>query len=158
MLIAFWEEKFKDVQYARQESALFMHHDIITGTCREEVVNDVMARVNNANIRLSTVLTRLLEHALVKPSSASLPALTYDAYTLSLSDSSATTPPSKRSIPIALYNSLGWQRSEIISVKVASRHVIVLDSNNQVVPSQVIFVAALSRTFRLPLWFRHTLN
>lgn len=32
--LAFWENKFKDIDRARFETALFLHHDAITGTSR----------------------------------------------------------------------------------------------------------------------------
>jgi hypothetical protein len=74
----YWENKFKEVERARMETALFLHHDAITGTSRTNVVQDYQNRMDAASEQLMQIMARMVEHLLTKEPNAP-PALTPDA-------------------------------------------------------------------------------
>lgn len=66
LTVGFWEDKFKEVERARMETALFLHHDAITGTSRTNVVQDYQQRMDSAAEQMMQIMTRMIEHLLTK--------------------------------------------------------------------------------------------
>jgi hypothetical protein len=128
----YWEEKFKEVERARMETALFLHHDAITGTSRTNVVQDYLSRMDSSSNQLNEIINRMMEHLLTKEPNPT-PNLTQDEIVF--------TPPEQGQEPtlhpVLFYNSLGWVRNEIASVRVSSRAVEILDGKGEAVRCQV---------------------
>jgi hypothetical protein len=66
----YWEVQFKDVERARMETALFLHHDAITGTSRSGVVADYTNRMESASRALMDIMGRMIGHLLTKEPNA----------------------------------------------------------------------------------------
>lgn len=75
--VTFWESQFKEVERARRETALFLHHDAITGTSRTNVVQDYQNRMDSASEQLTAIMARMIEHLLTKEPNAP-PTLTHN--------------------------------------------------------------------------------
>jgi len=64
--LQYWEGKFREVERARMETALFLHHDAITGTARTNVVADYQSRMDAAAEQLSQIMARMVEHLVTR--------------------------------------------------------------------------------------------
>lgn len=42
--------------------------------------------------------------------------------------------------PVVIFNSLAWERKEVVSIRISSRNVRILDSSNNEIPAQLDFV------------------
>jgi len=133
---SYWEAKFKDVERARMETALFLHHDAITGTSRSNVVADYVQRMDTAAAGLRDIMARMVEHLMTKEPNPP-PTFTPDPIVFQ--------PPEQTGVqevfhPIVLFNSLGWVRHEVVSIRIGGRNVRVLDASNHEIPCQVDFI------------------
>lgn len=61
-----WDDSFALLEHAREESALFLHHDAITGTSRKKVVADYNSRLRGSSNELQSLMARLLGGLLSK--------------------------------------------------------------------------------------------
>ena len=141
----YWEVQFSALQTARQETALFLHHDAITGTSRSNVVSDYLDRMGRAAQKLQLMMANMLQHIITKPAHRT-PLLTHSLFTIDIADTQQTEQTEKAVptdgvrplyAPVVLFNSLAWHRQQLVSVKVSTRHVRVEDHNGQPVQAQV---------------------
>ena len=141
----YWEVQFSALQAARQETALFLHHDAITGTSRSNVVNDYLDRMSRAAQKLQLMMANMLQHIITKHSFRT-PLLTHSLFTIDIADTAQTEQQGAQSdsdsvqaryAPVVLFNSLAWHRRQLVSVKVSTRHVRVEDHDGQQVKAQV---------------------
>ena len=129
--LQFWEDQLKAIEGARAETALFLHHDAITGTSRTQVVADYMNRMDQSTEALMRIQARMIEHLLTKEPNPP-PSFTHDALTF--------TPPQgggEDLHPVVFYNSLGWVRREVVSVRTTSRNTRIFSAANEEVPCQI---------------------
>ena len=142
----YWEIQFSALRSAREESALFLHHDAITGTSRSAVVNDYLERMSRAQQRLQLMMANMLQHLITREPQPS-PLLTASLYTIDIADAQQL-PPGQSSqpadaplqplfAPVILFNSLAWARQELVSLKVGTRYVLVQDAQGAAVQAQV---------------------
>ncbi|XP_058058163.1 alpha-mannosidase 2 [Anopheles bellator] len=149
-----WTLLEKRLQYARQQLALFQHHDGITGTAKDHVVEDYAQRMARAIEECKFVMQQATYRLLTKPSVYQPdPSFHYlsidDSRPVSGSDSSRPTIIVGEELPtkqIVLHNSLPQVRSEIVEFYVATPSVMVRDGKGEaVVPCQIA-----------PVWSWHT--
>lgn len=126
----YWEKHFRRIESAREASGLFMHHDAITGTARENVVRDYMNMMTSAANGLKQTVVDLISHALTREPAVP-PSLFTSTYLLGIRDAAATV------FPYVVYNSLAWPRDELVTLEVESPRVRVFDSRGQSVQAQV---------------------
>ena len=139
----YWEVQFSALESARQETALFLHHDAITGTSRTAVVNDYLERMARASQRLQLMMANMVQHMITKEPHPT-PLLTAQPYTVDIADAEQTAVGAGAGSalqalysPVVLFNPLAWQREELVRVKVATRQVLVYDHEGQPVKAQV---------------------
>ena len=141
----YWEVQFSALQTARQETALFLHHDAITGTSRSNVVNDYLDRMGRSAQKLQLMMANMLQHIITKHSYRT-PLLTHSLFTIDIADTQQTEQTTQAGqtdtvqalfAPVVLFNPLAWHRQQLVSVKVSTRHVIVEDHTGRQVQAQV---------------------
>lgn len=126
-----WMRSFELLRAARQNAAIFSHHDAITGTCRSNVAQDYVSRMNSALNSVKGVLESYLSMLMTEDPSKP-PRLTHALRTLDAPSGAGGC----RSHPVVVYNSLGWPRTEVVNVRVASRYARVVGPDGKAVPSQ----------------------
>jgi hypothetical protein len=146
--VDYWEVQFSALETARQETALFLHHDAITGTSRTNVVHDYLERMQRASQKIQLMMANMIQHLITKPDHPT-PLLTAHPYTIDIADAEQTgiqevgngddqpSPLPPLYSPIVLFNSLAWSREELVTVKVGTRHVLVYNHQGERVRAQV---------------------
>ncbi|XP_053680748.1 alpha-mannosidase 2 [Anopheles nili] len=148
-----WKPLADRLEYARRQLSLFQHHDGITGTAKDHVMEDYARRMSRAIEDCKFVMQQAVYRLLTKPSVYHPdPAFHYlsidDSRTVNGSDSVRPTIILGEELPtkqVVLHNSLPYTRSEIVEFYVASPFVTVTDGNGATVPSQIA-----------PVWSWHT--
>uniref|UniRef100_A0A182Q2M7 Alpha-mannosidase n=1 Tax=Anopheles farauti TaxID=69004 RepID=A0A182Q2M7_9DIPT len=148
-----WKTLTNRLEYARQQLSLFQHHDGITGTAKDYVMEDYAQRMSRAIEDCKFVMQQSVYRLLTKPSVYHPdPAFHYltidDSRTVNGSDSVRPTIILGEELPskqVVLHNSLPYARSEVVEFYVASPFVMVTDGNEGTVPSQIS-----------PVWSWHT--
>uniref|UniRef100_A0A182IRW0 Alpha-mannosidase n=1 Tax=Anopheles atroparvus TaxID=41427 RepID=A0A182IRW0_ANOAO len=148
-----WTALSDRLEYARRQLSLFQHHDGITGTAKDHVMQDYARRMSRALENCKFVMQQAVYRLLTKPSIYQPdPAFHYlsidDSRTVNGSDSVRPVIILGEELPtkqIVLHNSLPYTRSEIVEFYVGSPFVSVRDGNGGTVPSQIA-----------PVWSWHT--
>ncbi|KAI5746627.1 hypothetical protein M8J77_005637 [Diaphorina citri] len=139
---------------ARASLSLFQHHDGVTGTAKDHVVQDYAGKMFNAILSLRRVLN-VSSHVLLAPeSTADYTPISLQHPSISPGSGNLTSirklpnddniiqirPDDTRTCAksVVLFNPLSWERKELISVQVSTPEVIVSLPGNEPVASQVV--------------------
>ncbi|XP_066601390.1 alpha-mannosidase 2-like isoform X2 [Prorops nasuta] len=138
-----YETHFEKLVKARRNLGLFQHHDAITGTSKSFVMKDYALKLFES---ISDTIS-LQSFAIQSTSSTTTTATTRSVYVLPDSDRDSYEKLAKK-IPISLkakerrkvvlFNPLAQRRQEVISVKVTSYKVRVLDPRGRPVEYQIV--------------------
>eukprot|EP01124_Arcella_intermedia_P032919 TRINITY_DN7771_c0_g1_i1.p1 TRINITY_DN7771_c0_g1~~TRINITY_DN7771_c0_g1_i1.p1 ORF type:complete len:1143 (-),score=258.84 TRINITY_DN7771_c0_g1_i1:1162-4206(-) len=135
-----FEGGFSKLQAARRTSALFQHHDAITGTSVEVVVTDYGKKLQAALSNSASVLAESVTTIIKRGDDDGVP-LIFDNFLEETMNVSYKKPllsiKTHSERVLVIYNSLLQPLEEIVSYRVDSPYVIVLDSEFKVVPFQV---------------------
>lgn len=134
------------LQDARSSLSLFQHHDGVTGTAKDHVVQDYAKKLFTAIHGCQHVIQQVA-HYLLSPSKEDYePAPDFTFFNLddirkmpsSIPEQSILTFGSGLdSHRVVFYNSLTWSRTEVVSLRVGSADVQVKNSHGNVVKAQV---------------------
>lgn len=130
----------EDLVESRRTLGLFQHHDAITGTSKDTVVNDYASRMFMSLKKLQHIITVSSLHLLsgneihsaflqmdeIKLHHSAIPEKLVIQFTAT-----------KKSHKLIIYNSLGYLRKELVFVYISTPFVEVLDLKGKIVPSQV---------------------
>ncbi|XP_069117239.1 alpha-mannosidase 2x-like isoform X2 [Argopecten irradians] len=135
----FYHETATHLQQARRNLGVFLHHDAITGTSKSYVVEDFERLLNaayNSTQKVLAITTQALltEGRIMTPLILS-PTLVYSDH---------RTLPRRQVVAVVefgtkvmLYNPSMHERSEMWTLLVNTDHLVVHDTDNQVIPHQV---------------------
>ncbi|XP_055385035.1 alpha-mannosidase 2 [Condylostylus longicornis] len=145
-----WESQSKMdelLQNARRQLSLFQHHDGITGTAKDFVVEDYAKRMQQAIKDSRHVMQQAIYKLLTNPEVYSP---NYDMTYFFMDDSRWPSPDDSRTtiilgeeLPtkyVVFHNSLPQWREEIVEFFVSNPYVEVTDYNMNKIPAQVSFV------------------
>ena len=68
-----FEDEFKNIRTLRENAALLLHHDAITGTSRQTVVRDYLQRLTTSQASIKKMSVKLVQGLLIKGQIAGLP-------------------------------------------------------------------------------------
>nr|CAD7454168.1 unnamed protein product [Timema tahoe] len=128
---------------ARRSLSLFQHHDGVTGTARDYVVEDYAKKLHDA-IRGSQHIIQQSVYALLTRNK-DLPDSEFTYFDLddvrkhhySIPEKTVLAfGPDMEAHTVVLFNSLTWQRKELVTVRVSTAYVKVTNSDGDLVPSQ----------------------
>lgn len=147
------EPMMEHLLYARQNLALFQHHDGVTGTAKDHVVADYGQKMSDSIHKLQAVMAQAA-HYLLTPSKAFYkPQLNTVWFDMDEFRDNHDSLPKQTVIQVehydqpnrvVIYNSHARHRSEVVTVRVSESNIKVYKINNvegdeeeEVVPSQL---------------------
>jgi len=139
-LFVYGPHTITDLQHGREIAALMNHHDAITGTSKQLVVDDYVAKMRDSIARLHLSIKESVQLILEKLQKPALVVWDEEGAPVSLRQTSAQHP-------LVIHNSLGWVREEIVRVRVrlvgvpptsTHGHVNIINSYGESVPSQMV--------------------
>lgn len=135
----FLDRCFRMLQEARSNVALFLHHDAITGTSKEKVVEDYEERLLKAYDTSAVVLGVAAQFLLSKGKVDNDPVLQPEMTRATFKESSMhqKISPSKDGTRVVFYNPTGHVRSEFVELFVDSVQIEIKDSRRKAVPFQI---------------------
>ena len=138
-----WSSSFNKIRRLRNEAALVLHHDAITGTSRTTVVRDYQQRLTQGSNEIQSVSVDMLQVLLASSKTRKITiqhstSFTAAAYALDISQ----LKNEKSSYPIVIQNPLGWERHDVVSVKVLDgnlpfNHLQVVDGQGNPIRAQI---------------------
>ncbi|XP_022141414.1 probable alpha-mannosidase At5g13980 [Momordica charantia] len=133
--------------------AIAQHHDAVTGTEKQHVANDYAKRLwigyKEAEKLVASALSCLVESS--SYSECGNPTIKFQQCPLmniSYCPASELDLSQGKDLVLVIYNSLGWNRSDIVRVPVISEDVVVKDSEGKVIESQLLPIADASMRLR----------
>ncbi|KAL4141746.1 hypothetical protein QTP88_004323 [Uroleucon formosanum] len=152
------ERNYEKLTKARQNLALFQHHDAITGTSKSFVMNDYALKLFEGIQNCASIQSYAVQCLLSKAGDSGAPLSakivvpdsdrqTYDQPTYRL----ALNIDKSRPRNVIVFNPLGRRKTEPIKVLVSEPNVRVVDSDGSVVRHQINPVWNLSETAEQPL-------
>ncbi|XP_010478748.1 PREDICTED: probable alpha-mannosidase At5g66150 [Camelina sativa] len=119
------------------------HHDAVTGTAKQHVTNDYMKRLAVGASEAEAVVNSAFACLLNKEpkGGCTKPAIAFSQCSLmniSYCPATEETIPGQKSLILVAYNSLGWNRSEIIRIPVNDAGLSVEDSSGNTLDTQYI--------------------
>jgi hypothetical protein len=130
-----WAAAMAQLGYTREQTALFLHHDAITGTAKPNVVEDYITRLTQASKHCQQLTGWFLTMLLEKQWRDDYDELTLKPSQLALG---ASVVKGREEVhPVVLFNSLAWPRKQVVSVRVSSRVVTVLNCDMQEIKFQL---------------------
>uniref|UniRef100_UPI00358E0F9A alpha-mannosidase 2x n=2 Tax=Myxine glutinosa TaxID=7769 RepID=UPI00358E0F9A len=144
------KEDFSRLVQARQNLALFQHHDGLTGTGKDPVVNDYGSRLHNAILDANGVIGNAAQFLMLQNRRAfDKSALFLNVDEIRTSHDSLSTQNiiklSSSLSPVVIFNPLALSRSCTVRVRVNLFNVHVTSADKRAVPAQIV-----------PLWFNKT--
>eukprot|EP00474_Spongospora_subterranea_P010186 CRZ10644.1 hypothetical protein [Spongospora subterranea] len=118
--------EFDKLLDARRNNALFLHHDAITGTARQHVVNDYLERMTSSRKSAEDITKKALAPMM------SINDLDFPWELQSNPDSFGVGV-----YPLSVLNTLGWSRTETICRKSATAYASVSDLFGNPIESQI---------------------
>ncbi|CAO2829686.1 unnamed protein product [Amaranthus hypochondriacus] len=118
--------------------AIAQHHDAVTGTERQHVADDYTLRLHIGYLEAEKVVSSSLhsltsKHGKTESSFQQCPLLN-----ISYCPPSENLLSNGKSLIIVVYNSLGWNRDEVIRIPITTDKVVVKDFNGKEVESQIL--------------------
>jgi alpha-mannosidase II len=132
-----FEDEFKNIRSLRENAALVLHHDAITGTARQTVVRDYLQRLTTSQASVKKMSVKLVQGLLVNKATAvspggKLPSITSNQYKLRLAKAAEGEEHSNDGddvdklatfdvkgglgYPVIVQNPLGWRRQDVVKV------------------------------------------
>lgn len=146
------ERDYEKLTRSRKNLGLFQHHDAITGTSKSFVMHDYALKLfeslqDSIQIQSYSMQTLLMKDAsrfkmeerhLNHPPTASwlLPDTERESYERLAKKVPITISKSSRRT-VVVFNSLGQQRQDIVTVQITDPNVRVLDVDNNIIPFQI---------------------
>ncbi|KAL5717335.1 alpha-mannosidase [Ranunculus cassubicifolius] len=133
--------------------AIAQHHDAVTGTEKQHVANDYAKRLSIGYVEAEEVVASSLA-SLVESANNQSYGKTVTKFkqcpllNVSYCPSSEADLAPGKSLVIVVYNSLGWERKDIVRIPVMSEFVTVRDSSGKEIESQLIPLANTSIRIR----------
>eukprot|EP01102_Stenamoeba_stenopodia_P022689 TRINITY_DN9548_c0_g1_i1.p1 TRINITY_DN9548_c0_g1~~TRINITY_DN9548_c0_g1_i1.p1 ORF type:complete len:992 (-),score=225.36 TRINITY_DN9548_c0_g1_i1:87-2999(-) len=125
-----------DIYSLTQSLSIAQHHDAVAGTEQQHVTDDYAERLSIGTVSAENAYNAALSQ--IAGNGTASPQFSFCAY-LNVSICPALEPLSSgSSIPVALYNPLGWVRSEYVRLPVNSTSVDVVDGQGNSVSSQIL--------------------
>ena len=119
-----WENLFEKLESVRKVQGVMQHHDAITGTMREIVHEDYWDMMHTSDNYLKEV---------VKDTAA---AILFDSNQWKVE---LAWRINAQEATIVLFNSLGWEREDFVSINVFDVDYIVKDLEGKIVESEILF-------------------
>ncbi|KAJ0440560.1 putative alpha-mannosidase [Helianthus annuus] len=116
------------------------HHDAVSGTSQQHVANDYAKRLAIGHKEAEKVVAESIACMLSpKPGCANLATNIRQCPLLNITNCPPTEADlsSGKKLVVVVYNSLGWKRSDVIRLPVASENLAVYDSNEKEIKSQI---------------------
>ncbi|CAJ1099312.1 alpha-mannosidase 2x-like [Octopus vulgaris] len=129
---------------ARRNLALFQHHDGITGTSKDVVVDDYGDRLLTAMMEMKRLTTESITFLMMKEKSKYSYSKEKPMFNVDEKREKHFSIPERSVLKISdtpqsviFYNSLAHKRDTVVSVYVDSPFVIVRDPRGKIIPSQI---------------------
>ncbi|KAM0060144.1 putative alpha-mannosidase [Helianthus debilis subsp. tardiflorus] len=116
------------------------HHDAVSGTSQQHVANDYAKRLAIGHKEAEKVVAESIACMLSpKPGCASFATNIQQCPLLNITNCPPTEADlsSGKKLVVVVYNSLGWKRSDVIRLPVASENLAVYDSYEKEIESQI---------------------
>lgn len=129
---------------ARRNLALFQHHDAITGTAKDFVVDDYGERLLSAMLEMKRLTTEAITFIMLKDKEKYSYSAGKTLFDIDEEREKHYSLPARTVLkvnenpqPVLIYNSLGHKREHVVKVYVNSAFVVVKDPSGQIIPAQV---------------------
>lgn len=142
-----------DTESLADALAIAQHHDAVSGTSKQHVADDYAKRLSIGYSKAEEVVAASLSHLVESTSSAGRGSPVTKFQQCPLLNISYC-PPSEddlstgKDLVVLVYNSLGWPREDVIRVPVIDEHVIVKDSEDKEIESQLVPILNASVSLR----------
>lgn len=132
------EQSYDKIVNARRSLGLFQHHDAITGTARAVVMADYATKMFDSNKEVIQVQEYALNY-LLKHSTDEIFFVTSNIERTNFTNVAKQIPltVSDKPITLAVFNSLGQDRQEMLSIRVTSPEVKLLDHSGKEIDVQI---------------------
>lgn len=138
-LMEVFEKNYKKLIEARRNLGLFQHHDAITGTSQEQVMEDYGKKLFES-IQDSVDLQKISIESLIQSKFTNNNFLISSLKRIDFDNLPKKVPinvTKEMDIQVVLYNSLAQKRVEVVTLKVTSPNIKVLDPKGKVIPHQI---------------------
>ncbi|KAF5181502.1 Alpha-mannosidase [Thalictrum thalictroides] len=142
-----------NTDYLADALAIAQHHDAVSGTEKQHVANDYAKRLSIGYAEAEELVASSLA-CLVESTNKRSCGNTVTKFEQCPLLNISYCPPSEVDLPhgknlvIVIYNSLGWQREDVVRIPVNSKSVIVRDSSGKQIESQILPMANASMGLR----------
>ena len=119
------------LQVMRQAQGVTQHHDAVSGTEQQHVADDYRVQLNQGTVAADAVSTSILRQILTATGPGA------QAPVLSLDPAAVASLTVGQFLPVVVYNSLAWDRQDVVNVSLNRADVIVLNGSNVRVTSQI---------------------